>query len=262
MSPQDTIIAPDIEHLITEDDTPVDNMPSEKHQRLLTEPLYSNWARHAPGRDFLAAANVGIFPVPVNPAIVPDVFVSLDVRPRRDWWRKAHRSYMLWEFGKPPEVVIEIVSDTVGGEDSRKKQRYAQMGVKYYVIYDPMLHIMSEELTIYRLQGSIYIRQQSPLFPELNLGVTLWHGTFEDCEDQWLRWTDGAGGLIPTGKESTLQSWQRAEQEQQRAEQEQQRAERSEQLLAVAQQQQEAERQRAERLAALLRQAGIDPEQK
>ena len=32
----------DIESLVTEDDTPVDNMPSEKQQRLLTEPLYSS----------------------------------------------------------------------------------------------------------------------------------------------------------------------------------------------------------------------------
>jgi hypothetical protein len=31
----------DISQLIPEDDTPVDNLPSEKHQRLLTEPLYS-----------------------------------------------------------------------------------------------------------------------------------------------------------------------------------------------------------------------------
>ena len=37
---------PDVEHLVTEDDTPVDNVFSEKQQRLLTEPLYSSpgWA--------------------------------------------------------------------------------------------------------------------------------------------------------------------------------------------------------------------------
>ena len=36
----DTISA--IQLLITEDETPVDNLPSEKQQRLLTEPLYSS----------------------------------------------------------------------------------------------------------------------------------------------------------------------------------------------------------------------------
>ena len=67
----------------------------------------------------------------------------------------------------------------------------------------------------------------------LKLGLTLWEGQFEGKHDTWLRWTDEHGVLIPTGKE--------------RAEHAEHRAEHAE--------------QRAERLAALLRQAGIDPEQ-
>ena len=43
--------APDTSHLITEDDTPVDNFLSEKNQRLLTEPLYSSWAGPGSGLD-------------------------------------------------------------------------------------------------------------------------------------------------------------------------------------------------------------------
>jgi hypothetical protein len=35
-------VIPNVDALITEDDTPVDNLPSEKQQRLLTEPLYSS----------------------------------------------------------------------------------------------------------------------------------------------------------------------------------------------------------------------------
>ena len=86
---------PDIQCLITEDDTPVDNLPSEKQQRLLTEPLYSAWTGPGAGRTFLAAANVGIFALARNPAIVPDMFLSLDVQVAEDWWRKEHRSYFL-----------------------------------------------------------------------------------------------------------------------------------------------------------------------
>src|SRR5262249_57521589 len=71
--------APDTSHLITEDDTPVDNLASEKNQRLLTEALHSSWAGPGPGRPFLVAANVGLFSVPRNPAIVPDVLLSLEV---------------------------------------------------------------------------------------------------------------------------------------------------------------------------------------
>jgi len=234
----DTISA--IEHLITEDETPVDNLPSEKQQRLLTEPLYSAWAGPGEGRAFLAAANVGIFAQVRNPAIVPDMFLSLDVEVAEDWWRKEHRSYFLWEFGKPPELVLEIVSNTEGNEDGEKKHKYARMCVDHYVIYDPLRQVMTDILTIYRRRDGVYERQETAQFPTLKLGLTLWGGTFEGRHDTWLRWTDEHGGLIPTGKEF--------------AEQERLRAEHAEELLVQ-------ERQRVERLSALLRQAGIDPDQ-
>ncbi|MBI3325320.1 MAG: Uma2 family endonuclease [Nitrospinae bacterium] len=262
-----TDVAPDIADLITEDDTPVDNLRSEKQQRLLTEPLYSAWAGPGEGRLFLAAANVGVFAQARNPAIVPDMFLSLDVQVADNWWEKGHRSYMVWEFGKPPDLVVEIVSNTVGEEDGKKKRAYAWMRVNYYVIYDPLQQVMPDVVTIYRLRDFAYERQESAQFPALGLGLTLWEGVFEARQDTWLRWTDAHGGLIPTGKELAEQERQRADQERQRAEQAHQRAEQAAQREAQAHQQAEQERQRAdqahqraERLAALLRQAGIDPE--
>jgi hypothetical protein len=129
--------------------------------------------------------------------------------------------------------VLEIVSNTVGEEDGQKKHTYAQVRINYYVIYDPLRQVMPDILTIYRLRDFGYERQDTTQFPMLKLGLALWEGQFEGKHDTWLRWADEHGALIPTGKE-------RAEQEQQRAKQEQ---------------------QRAERLAALLRQAGIDPGQ-
>ena len=82
------------------------------------------------------------------------------------------------------------------------------------------------------------------------MGLRLWEGAFEGVWwSGWLRWTDEHDVLIPTGREQR----QRADQEGQRADQERHRAEHAEHLLSE-------ERRRAERLAALLRQAGIDPE--
>ncbi len=233
MSQPPADIMPDIQSLITEDETPVDNLPSEKQQRLLTEPLYSSWAGPGVGRTFLAAANVGIFSQVRNPAIVPDMFLSLDAEVAEDWWRKEHRSYFVWEFGKPPELVLEIVSNTEGGEDEEKKYKYARMRVSYYVIYDPLRQVRPDVLTVYRLHSSVYERQETAQLPDLKLGLTLWDGAFEGKRDTWLRWTDEHGDLISTGKE---------------------RAEQVEYQLLQ-------ERQRTERLAALLRQAGIDPDQ-
>lgn len=247
-------LAPDIQGLVTEDDTPVDNIASEKHQRLLTEALYSSWDGPGAGRPFLAAANVGVFALARNPAIVPDVFLSLDVEVAHDWWQKEHRSYLLWEFGKPPDVVIEIVSNTAGGEADEKRQKYARMRVIYYVIYDPLRQVMPDVLTIYRLSGTDYERHSNSRFPDIGLGVTLWDGTYEGKTDTWLRWTDADGNLILTGKERAEQEHQRAEQEHQRAEQERLDKEHILQQL-------EHERQRAARLAALLQQLGHDPEQ-
>ena len=238
----------DVEALVTEDDTPVDNMPSEKQQRLLTEPLYSSWAGPGAGRRFLAAANVGVFAEARNPAIVPDVFLSLDVQVAADWWDKRHRSYFVWEFGKPPDLVVEIVSNREGEELGRKRLRYARMGVGYYVIYDPFHRVMREDLRVYRLSDRAYARQESPRFPELRLGLRLWEGEFEGVWwSGWLRWMDEHDVLIPMGKERAERAEHLMVEERRRAEQERQRA--------------EQERQRAERLAALLRRSGIDPEQ-
>jgi Uma2 family endonuclease len=253
-TPADIAPRPDIADLITEDDTPVDNWYSEKQQRLLTEPLYSTWAGPGDGRPFLVAANVGIFYQTHTPAIVPDAFLSLDVQVAKDWLLKEHRSYFIWEFGKIPEVVIEVVSNTVGGEADDKLRKYARIGISYYVIHDPLLQLMPDVLTIYQLRGLGYVRQTDTQLPGLPLGLTLWEGTYEGKQDIWLRWTDADGGLILTGKERADLAQQQVVQAQQQVVQERLAREQAQEQLAQAEQQ-------AERLAALLRQLGHDPDQ-
>jgi Uma2 family endonuclease len=228
-------LRPCLDNLVTEDDTPVDNMFSEKQQRLLTEPLYSSWDA---GRLFLATANVGLFYAVRQPPLVPDALLSLDVEITGDWLAKEHRSYFLWEFGKAPEAVVEIVSNTEGGETTDKMLKYAQIGILYYAIYDPALAVQPEPLRIFVLRDKSYEPCSGKWLPVLGLGLTLWQGRFENCEAVWLRWCDRDGRPIPTGAE-------RADQERQRAEEERQRA--------------EEERLRADRLAAQLRGLGVSP---
>ena len=56
------------------------------------------------------------------------MFLSLDVTVAQDWWRE-HYPYIVWEFGKTPDLVLEIVSDTEGGEDTRETaQIYVDAG--------------------------------------------------------------------------------------------------------------------------------------
>jgi len=263
----------DISHLTIEDDTPVDNIQSEKQQRLLVEPLYSAKVLPSP---FLVAANVGLFYKLKGDPVVPDVMLSLGVQCAEDFSQKANRSYFVWEFGKLPEVCIEIVSNAEGdelvlsrksqqkGKTIAKKELYSQIRIPYYVVFDPLQQIQGEnemngallrvwsnfagrctELT--PSQGMTEVGQVVWL-EEVELGLTLWLGQFEDDVARvWLRWCDRSGQVIPTGAELAEIERQRAEAERQQAETERQRAEEAE--------------AKAQRLAERLRSMGIDPDE-
>lgn len=257
----------EMENLVTEDDTPVDNILSEKQQRLLTEPLYSAWAgpeRCAPEhRGFLALANVGLFYALRQPPLVLDMMLALDVPGLGpDLSQKGNRSYFVWvQDGKQPAVVVEIVSNQEGDEDSDKLRKYEAIGIPYYVIFDPWRLLSDRMLRIYQFAGASqgYIEQVGGLLDAVGLGLTLWQGEYEGTETLWLRWTDREGRLIPTGAELARHEQQRAVEAEQRAEQERQRAEESvRQAEQERQRATEAER-RAERLAARLRELGIEP---
>jgi Uma2 family endonuclease len=238
----DDYYVPDANNLVTEDDTPVDNFASEKQQRLLVGSLYSS----ARERIFLAAANVGIYHTDGQPAIVPDVFLSLNVQVPQNWWEKNNRVYMVWRFGKPPEVAIEIVSNQEGDELGKKLKIYEQMRVSYYIVYDPTHQLGEQVLRVYEIRGMRYSETPETWLEQVGLGLTLWEGEFEGRQDVWLRWCYQDGSLLLTGDEQAQQERQEKEQQQQRAEQAEHRAEQAE--------------HRAQLLAERLRELGIDPD--
>lgn len=236
----------DISHIRIEDDTPVDNLFSERQMRLLVESLYTSWAGPGAGRNFIAMANVGVFAHLHAPPLVPDVLVSTDVPLPPDLSKKQHRTYFVWEYGKPPDIVVEIVSNTVGDELGDKLLDYARMGVGYYIVYDPGQYITQEPLRIFTRQGVHFIEVKDRWLAPLGLGVMLWEGEYEGTHGIWLRWCDQQGNLLPTGQEALAAQARQLAAEQQRAEQEARRA--------------AAAEQRAAALAAKLAALGIDPE--
>jgi Uma2 family endonuclease len=252
INPEEQVTELDISHLVIEDDTPVDNFQSAQQQRLLVEPLYSSKALPVP---FLADANVGLFYKLKGDPIVPDMLLSLGVQRPDDFSQRQNRSYFVWEMGKTPEVCVEIVSNAEGdelalskrsqqkGKSRAKKDLYAQIGIPYYVVFDPLQQIQGKAemngalLRVWTISPDGYTEltsaegitsiAQSVWLNAIGLGLTLWEGQFEEEVTRlWLRWCDREGQVIPTGAERA-----------------------------------EAESQRADRLADRLRSMGINPDE-
>ncbi len=156
----------------------------------------------------------------------PDVFVALGVP------RGERKSWVVWEEGKAPDVIIELLSDSTRDRDKTlKKQVYReQLRIPEYYWYDPFnpddwagFCLSGMEYQPLSLDGSGRM-----LSRQLQLALLRWRGSYRGVSAIWLRWATPQGQLLLTGDE-------RAEQERQRAEQERQRAEQAEQSLLAAQ---------------------------
>ncbi len=241
-------LEPDVSHLVTEDDTPVDGWVSEKQMRLFPNILHASWK---PGRPFVAAADIGLFGSLDEPAVVPDIMVSLDVKLPEDCRPKGRRSYFTWVFGKAPDLVIEVVSNRQGGE-AEKAERYARLGVRYYAIFDPEHWLGERVLRGFVLHGRSYVELLDlSWLEELGLGLVTWPGRFEDMDGLWLRPCGPDGELLPLPVERAEAAESRAEEERERAEAQTARAD-------AAEERAEVERARTERLLARLRELGAE----
>jgi len=206
---------PDLTNVIIDDGEPVDNLISEKQQRLLVSSLYSSFNVSEP---FLATANVGLFYAANKPPLVPDMMLSLEVTLPEDWSEKKDQSYFTWNFGKSPEIVMEIVSNKVGNELGTKLKDYTQARVGYYVVFDPCRYLGKPNLYNYQLIGVNYQLLSTNWLEGVGLGLTVWEGEFEGKNYQWLRWCDEKGQLLLTGDEKVAIEKQRADQERKRVE--------------------------------------------
>jgi len=225
----------DYDSLVTEDDEPVDNLFSERQQKLLTDSLYASWDTD---KLFLACANVGIYErIPKEP-IVPDMFLSMGVKPAKDIWEKKNRCYMIGVFGKPPELVIEVVSNTVGKERKDKFKKYERMDIKYYVIYDPDLRIFKRcKLHAYVLKKGKYValpqKNNRLWFSDLKIGLRLYKGFYQKIYTEWLIWCNRNGKILKTGEDKAREAEKLLSAESKRAETESKRADKAEQELIL-----------------------------
>ena len=243
---------PSAEELPDSDDTPVDNELQILIPILLRAILALLWAERM---DWFLGINMGVYYEPDKAAIVPDSFLSLGVE-RYKASGKLRLSYVLWQENNiVPQWVLEVVSKTPGGEYDDKMTKYAQIGVIYYVIYNPdyWRRDQHDPFEVYRLVNGVYVRQTgNPVWmPEIELGIGCEVGTHEGCTREWLYWYDQQGIRFPAPANVIEQERQRAELAEQRAEQERQRAQQAESQL-------EQERQLREELLNKLRERGIN----
>jgi Uma2 family endonuclease len=198
LAPEDR---PDVSQLITEDGAAVDSIYVEKQYRLLTDSLESSWPGPGEGCPFVALTNVGLFFADQNPPLVPDFLLSLGVSYPPELRKKEHHSYFAWRFGKPPDVVGEIVSDRRGGEDTLKLNTYARQGIRYYWVFDPDNLLRGGNLRVFALHPEGYLPVPDNKLSAVGLGLTLWTGNCAGAEAEWLRWCDQEGRLLLTGRE-------------------------------------------------------------
>jgi Uma2 family endonuclease len=150
-------VIPNLDELVIEDGKPVDNIYIEKQERLLAEALNINRDNWASGRPFQVFANVGLFFANKQDPLVPDVMLVVDARGGTDLDLRENRSYFLWVIGKPPDVVIEFVSDRRGREEDFKREQYERIAVPYYVIYDPLDRLHKGPLRAFRNEAGTYV---------------------------------------------------------------------------------------------------------
>ena len=146
-------------------------------------------------------------------------------------------SYVIWQESVTPLIVVELLSPGTEQEDlgqtlrevnkpPTKWQVYEQiLRIPYYVVFDRY----TNQLRIFQLVGTRYqemtLSDKRLWLDEVELGLGIWEGSYQNTQGSWLRWYDASNNWIPTPTESV-----------------------------------EQERTKSERLAAKLRELGINPE--
>ncbi|MEB3293514.1 MAG: Uma2 family endonuclease [Synechococcales bacterium] len=231
---------PSSDELPCSDDTPVDNEDQNFVPNLLLFLLEHYWKQR---QDWFFAVDMGVYHTTgASPRIpiIPDGLLSLGVARRKP--SGSRNSYVLWEEAYiPPIWVLEMVSHTPGGEYTEKLERYAKLGVLYYVIYNPRYWQRDGHapLEIYkRVEGTYQLQSGEPYWmPEIGLGIGRCMLPADPLEREVLSWFDEQGDRYLNPEE---QAQAQVEQAQAQVEQEQ---------------------QKRQQLEAYLRSLGVDPNQ-
>lgn len=226
----ETLATPDVTFPPTQAELPYDDgipMESQRHkmQMDLLIDTFGTWLEQR--EDGYASGNMFVYfslaQLKNQDFRGPDFFAVLGVP------KGERRSWVVWEEGKSPDVVIELLSPNTAQTDKNEKKLIYQnqMRVPDYFWFDPF---NPDDLAGFSLQHGVY----QPITPNAenrlvsqatNLSLLRWQGSYKGVEITWLRWATMEGELLPTAEEKERQL---ANQAQELANQAQQRAERAE----------------------------------
>jgi Uma2 family endonuclease len=142
-------------------------------------------------------------------------------------------SYVIWQEGVSPYIVVELLSPSTEKEDLGESREYhtqngisqnsaAQKGqaekppskwevyekilrIPYYVIFSRS----SDRMRVFTLQKDLYVEQDLTeakiWMPEIELGIGLWQGKYKGVNRLWLRFYDAKGDWSLTEEEKAKQ---------------------------------------------------------
>ena len=271
---------PDHTQLPCEDGSFVKNFQEHPQSILLTDSLSSVLARLHPNGNYVIGQDSGIYWRETDPpergAEAPDWFYVAGVPARPDG--QIRRSYVLWKEEKIPAIALEFASGNGAEERDRTalveqtNGREINKPGKFWVYenivripYYGIFTIRREELEMYRLSDGAY-RPMTPNadgryeIPPLQVSLGLWHGSYQNQTQTWLRWWDASGDLLLAGQERAEVERRRAEAAEERAARDRSERQAAEERAARDRSERQAAEERARRLAERLKALGIDPE--
>ena len=226
---------------------------SDVHRDVMFDLIHALETRYAGEPDVYVSGNLLLYYMEGNPrkSISPDVFL---VRGVPKGYRKT---YLLWKEGKAPDFVIEVTSATTSQEDlNRKKDRYEDLGVEEYVLFDPLGDYLNPRLQGYRLRGGRF--QPIPLERDGSLRSRM-TGLILRPEGTNLRLIDATTGESLLGHREEMKARRAAEgRAAEEAEARQVAEERANEEAAARRAAEERTRALEEELARLRRELGRD----
>jgi Uma2 family endonuclease len=179
----------------------------------------------------------------------PDFFVALDVS------KRERQSWVVWEEGKGPDVVIELLSNSTTEQEKRERQDIYQncLCVPEYFWFDPFSAAWAGFILQHGRYEAIPEDSQGRLVSQtLGLVLARWQGIYHAVEARWLRWATLAGTLLPTPQEVAAEAQHYAAEAQRHTVEAQRQAMDAQRYAAEAQRQAAEAQSEKQALEALL----------